>query len=157
HRAAASVYTRQERLAKNSFEHHRELRANLRLLVRWENVNNTVDGRSGAVRVQSGERQVAGFRDTQGGFNGLEVAHFADEHHVGVFAQGSAERIRKGVRVRVNFALIDEAFLVVVQKFDRVFDRNHVLFALGVDLVEHGGERRGLTGTCWSRDQDKSA
>ena len=61
------------------------------------------------------------------------------------------------MRVRVNFALVDQAFLVVVQKFDRVFDRDHVLFALAVDLVEHGGESGGLARAGRAGDKHKTA
>ena len=45
---------------------------------------------------------------------------------------------------------------MVVKEFDRVFDRDHVLFAFGVDLVEHGGERRGFTGSRWTGDQHQA-
>ena len=74
-------------------------------------------------------------------FDCLEVAHFADEHHVRIFAKRSAERIGERVRVGVNLALVDQALLVVVKKLDWVFDRNHMLVALVVDFVEHRGER----------------
>jgi hypothetical protein len=45
------------------------------------------------------------------GFNDLKVAHFADEHNVGVFAQRGTQRIRERVRVGVNFTLVDQALL----------------------------------------------
>src|SRR5712664_2536263 len=51
------------------------------------------------------------------------------------------------MRIGMNFALIDEALLVIVKKLDGVLDGDHVLFALAVDLVQHGGERGGLAGT----------
>src|SRR5215467_5150172 len=59
--------------------------------------------------------------------------------------------------IGVDFALIHQAALVVVQEFDGVLDGNHVLVALAVDLVEHGGKRGGLAGPGWSGDQDEPA
>jgi len=61
------------------------------------------------------------------------------------------------VRVGVDFTLVDEALFVIVEELDGVLDRNHVLFAFGVNLVEHSGERRGLTGTRGARDKDEAA
>ena len=57
----------------------------------------------------------------------------------------------------MDFALIDQAFLVVVQKLDRILDRDHVLFAFGVDLVQHRGERRRLARACRPGHQHQSA
>src|SRR5277367_2015698 len=49
------------------------------------------------------------------------------------------------MRIRVHLALVDQTLLVVVKELDRVLDRDHVLFTLVVNLVEHGSQRRGLT------------
>ena len=46
---------------------------------------------------------------------------------------------------------------MIVKKLDGIFDRNHVLFTFAVDFVEHGSERGGLTGPCWSGHEDESA
>ena len=50
----------------------------------------------------------------------------------------------KRVRVGVQLALVDHALLVRVQVLDRVLDRDDVLVALAVDLVDHRRERRRL-------------
>src|SRR5271156_2356151 len=157
HGAAAAVNFGKKRLAKNAFQHHGELRANLGLLVRGENVYDAVDRRDRRIGVQRGEGQVAGFSDAQSGFDGFQVAHFADEDDVGIFAQGGAQGIRKRMRVRVYFALVDQAFFVVVQEFDGVFDGDHVLFMLVIDFVEHGGERGGFAGAGGAGDEHQAA
>src|SRR2546427_343297 len=61
------------------------------------------------------------------------------------------------MRVGMNFALIDEALLVVMKKLDRVLDGDHVLFAFAVDFVQHGSERGGLTGTGRAGDEHEPA
>ncbi len=61
------------------------------------------------------------------------------------------------MRVGVHFALVDQALLVVVQELDRVFDGDHVLFALVVDLVEHGGERGGFARAGRAGDEHQTA
>ena len=85
--------------------------------------------------------KVARFGDAQRRFDRFEVAHFADEHHVRILAQRSAQRFGKPVRVGVDFALVDEAALVIVKKLDRVFDGQDVFVAVAIDLVDHRGER----------------
>ena len=59
--------------------------------------------------------------------------------------------------VRVNFALVDQAFLVEMDEFDRVLDGQHVLVASFIDQIEHGGEGRRLAAARRPRHQDESA
>src|SRR3981081_3466572 len=59
--------------------------------------------------------------------------------------------------VRVDFALVHKALLVIVKKLDGVLDRDHVLFTLAVDLVEHGSEGGGLAGAGWSSHEHEPA
>jgi hypothetical protein len=61
------------------------------------------------------------------------------------------------VGIGVDFALIHQAFLMIVEKFDRVFDRNHVLFAFAVDLVQHRGQRGRFSGACRTGHQNQPA
>src|SRR5206468_4184828 len=75
---------------------------------------------------------------------GLEVAHLADEHHVGILTKNVPERYFEADGVASDFALVDDAEFVAVQKLDRVFDGDDVLPRLGVDLVDDRGERRRL-------------
>ncbi len=157
HRAPAPVGARQKRLAHNAFEDERELRAYLRLLLGGKNVDDAVDGRGRRVRVQGGEGQVARLGDAQGGLDGLQVAHLADEHHVGVLAQGRAQSLGEALGVGPDLALVDDAALVRVQELDGVFDGDDVLVALAVNLVEHRGQRRRLAGAGRAGDEDEAA
>ena len=59
----------------------------------------------------------------------LEVAHLADQDHVGVLAQRGLQRLAEALRVGAELALVDQAFLVAVQELDRVLDRHDVLLA----------------------------
>ena len=51
--------------------------------------------------------------------DGFQIAHFADEHDVGILAQDVLERLLEGFGVGANLALIDQALLVRVQVLDR--------------------------------------
>src|SRR5262249_48511591 len=155
HDATSAVGPWEKCLAKYAFEHHGELRANLRLLMRGKDVDNAVDGGGSRVGMQGGKGQVAGLSDAQRGLDSFQVAHLTDEHDVGVFTKRGTQRVGEGMGIRVYFALVDEALLVIVQKLDRVLDGDHVLFAFAVDLVQHGGERGGLTGTSRAGHQNQ--
>ena len=96
--------------------------------------------------MQRAEGQVAGFRDAQRRFDGFQIAHFADQHHVGIFAERGAQGVGEALGVGVQFALVDQAVLVHVHEFDRILDGEDVIVALGIDLVDHGGQRGGLAG-----------
>ena len=103
------------------------------------------------------ERQVAGLGDAQRRLDRLEVAHFADEHDVGVLAEGGAERVREALRVAVHLALVDQAALVLVEVLDRVLDGEDVPVLLGVDLVDHRRQRGRLAAAGRPGDQHQAA
>ena len=60
-----------------------------------------------------------GFRRLQHDFNGLAVAHFADQNHLRRLPHGRAQRVRKARRIAVQLALMNRGALVIVQKLDR--------------------------------------
>ena len=91
--------------------------------------------------MQRAESQVAGFSDAQGRLDGLQVAHFADQHHVRVFTERSAQRVGEALGVGVQFALIHHTVLVHVHELDGILDGQDVVVPFGVDLVDHGRER----------------
>ena len=64
---------------------------------------------------------------------------------------------REPVRVAVHLALIDQAALVLVDVLDRILDRQDVLAAFGVDLVDHRGERGRLAAAGRSGHEHQAA
>ena len=122
-----------------------------------EDVHDPVDRLGGRVGVQGGKGQMAGLRDLEAGFDGLKIAHLADQHDVGILSQAGAQRVGEAVGVRVDLPLIDDAGLVAVEVLDRVLDGHDVLVALAIDLVDHRREARGLAGPRRSGDQDQAA
>ena len=133
------------------------MQTNLFLFGWREDRDNTLNGFGSVEGVQRGENQVAGFGGEQGGGNGFEVAHFADEDDVGVLTKCGAERGGKVGGVHFDFALIDKAALVAMEKLDGVFNGDEVIRAIGVDAVNHRGESGGLTGTRGSGDENEAA
>ncbi len=85
HCACLATDSLNKRLSDDPLEHERELRANLWLLVAWEDVDDAVDRFGGGVGVQRREREVTGFCDRERGLDRLEVAHFTDENDVRIF------------------------------------------------------------------------
>jgi hypothetical protein len=131
-------------------------RAHLFLLVRLKHTEDTVDGFAGVDCVERAQNQVAGFRRAQGDFHRVAVAHFADENHLGRLAQRGAQTVRVGIEIHSEFALVERGLLVLVQIFDRVFQRDDVDRLGAVDLVENGRERGGFAGAGRAGDQDQA-
>ncbi len=61
--------------------------------------------------------------------------------------QDVLERRRVVLGVEPHLALVDDAFLVLMQDLDGVLDGDDVLAHMLVDVIDHGGERGGLPGT----------
>ncbi len=95
-------------------------------------------------RVECAEDEVARLGRLDGDGDRLEVAHLADEDDVRILAERSAERVLEALRVLADLALVHEALDVLVNELDRIFDRDDVVGAVLVDVVDHRGERRRL-------------
>ena len=106
-----------------------DLHAHLLLLLGREDVDDAVDRRRRALRVQRAEDEVAGLGRGERGRDRLEVAHLADEDHVRVLAERGAQRLGEARRVGADLALVDDAALVAVHELDRILDREDVLGA----------------------------
>src|SRR5260370_41185853 len=98
-------------VGKDPLEQEGLFRADLRLLMRREYVDNSVDGRYRAVRMQRRENEVSRFTDRQRGLDGLEVAHFADENDVRILTQDILESGLESLGVRTHLSLVDDRHL----------------------------------------------
>ena len=107
-----AVDCREQRLRDDALQRVRELHAHLVLLRRREDVDDAVDRARRALGVQRGEDEVAGLGRGQRGRDRLEVAHLAEEDHVGVLAERAAQRLGEADRVLADLALVDDAALV---------------------------------------------
>src|SRR5829696_1191105 len=134
--SAGPVRGRDECLGHHALEGGGDLRPDLSLLGGREDVDQAVDRRRGVLRVQRGEDEVAGLGGRERGRDRLEVAHLAEEDHVGVLAERAAKRVCEGRRVGADLALVDDAVLVPVEELDRVLDRDDVIRPGPVDLVD---------------------
>ena len=114
------------------------MQANLLLLRRRKDGDYALNRFRGVQSVQGGKNQVAGLGREQGCGDGFEVAHFANENHVGILAQSGAQRGGEVCGVHLDFALIDEAALIAMQELDGVLDGDDVLVIMTVDLVDDG-------------------
>ena len=155
--AAQAVGARHQPLRDRRLEHAGELDADLTLLVRREDGDDAVDGLGRVERVQRREHEVAGFGREQRGLDRLEVAHFADQDDVRILPQRAAQRMREGLRVDVDLALVDDRVMVPVQVLDRVLDRHDVRRAGRVDVVDHRRQRRALAAAGGAGDEHEAA
>jgi hypothetical protein len=83
--------------------------------------------------VERAEDEVARLGGLDGDGDGLEVAHLAHEHDVGVLAQRGAQGALEALGVRADLALVHQALLVRVHELDGVFDGDDVI--RGVALI----------------------
>src|SRR5262249_41849677 len=112
-----------------------------------EQVQNTADGAGRAAGVNGSEHQVPGFGRVNGRHKRFLVAHFADQHDVGIFADRVLHADAEIDHVGAGFALIDQALVFGEGEFDRVFQRKNVLAVMVVDVVEHRGDGGAFAGT----------
>jgi len=117
------------------------------LLMRRENVDNPVHGgsRIGGMQGRKHQMTVSAMVRRRRWFPDRA---FPDQDHVRVLAQGVLERGAETLGLLTQLALADHAVLILVDKFDRIFNRQDVLFALFIDQVDQTGEGGGFSRTC---------
>ena len=140
----AAVGLRREALADDVTESISETLADEFFLGLLEETQDTVDALARVDGVQGAEHEVARLGGGHGDFNRLAVAHFADEDHLRRLAQRRAQPVGVRVEIRDEFTLVEGALVVRVDELHRVFQGHDVERLRAVNLVEHGGERRGL-------------
>ena len=153
----ASVDLRQEALRDDTAQNAGHHRADHLLLLGREELDHSADRLGRIDGVQRGEHEMAGLGGLQGGLRRLCVAKLADEDHVRVLTQRSAQRLLEVHRVEPDLALVHDAVDVGMQDLDRILDRDDVLVPRPVDVVDHRGERRRLTGAGRTRHEHEPA
>src|ERR687890_332651 len=157
HDPRLAVLCGDERLGDDALQGVCQLRTDLVLLVRREDVYDPVDGLRGILGVQRPEDEVPGLRRRYGERDGLEVAHLAYEYHVGVLPQDVLESLGEALGVLVDLALVDDALLVFVQELYGVLNAHDVLVPGLIDLVDHGGEGGRFSAPCRPRNKHEPA
>ena len=99
------------------------------------------------------EHQMARFRRVDSGHERFRIAHFADEHDVGIFADGVFHADAEVDDIEADLALVDQALVFGERELDGVFERQDVLAVVVVDPVEHRGDRRALARAGDARQQ----
>src|SRR5215831_9919443 len=122
-----------------------------------EHRHDAIYGLGRVESVKRGQDEMARFGGHQSGFYGLVVSHLADQDHIGVLTKRAAERVREALGVHIDFSLIDVAFLIPMQKLNRIFDGHYVAGSGPVYVVNHRGQRRRLSRARGSGHEDQSA
>ena len=103
--------------------------------------------------MQGGKHQMTGFRGGKGGFDGIEVPHFADEDHIRVLTEDGPEAVGIGAGIGPDLPLVDDAFVRGVHILDGVLQGDDMGLTGMVDPVQHGSQGGGLTGAGFAGDQ----
>ena len=103
-----------------------------------EEVNDAIQRLVSVVGMQCRQTQVTGFGKGHGMLHGFLGAHLANQNHVRRLPQGILQGNFKRVGIDTHFTLSNNAVLVLVNKFDRVFDRNDVTAGIFVAITNHG-------------------
>ena len=151
-----SIHIRHQLLGNNRLQNHGKLNGNLMLLAGLENIHNTAYGIGGSGGMKAGKNQMSGFSSSHGSLDSLVVTHFSKKDHIGALTQGGTQGNQIIGSIRADLALADNAFVMSVQVFQRVFQRDDMPFAAVIDFVDdtsHGGRFSASGRTC---DQNHS-
>ena len=89
--------------------------------------------------MQRGDHQMAGFCGGHGDAHGFIIAHLTKQDDIRRLAQGGPQRIYIAFRIRGDFTLAHDAFLMGMQVFQRILQRDDMLFHICIDVIDHAG------------------
>ncbi len=156
-RDASAGDLREQALADHAAEDAGKDRADQLLLGGREELDHPADRLGGVGRVHGREDEVARLGGCERRFGRLGVAELADQDHVGVLAQTAAQGLGERGGVEPDLTLVDDAAVVGMDDLDRVFDRDDVLAARAVHVVDDRRERRRLSRAGGAGDEDETA
>ena len=84
------------------------------------------------------------------------ITHFTHENDIGVLSYGVLHCNFKIFHILSNFPLVDEAFVLLIDELDGVFDRDDVRVPGAVDVVDERRQGGALAAACCPRDQHQS-
>ncbi len=155
-RHAAAADPRKQRLREHRAEGHRQILADGRLPLRRKRIRDAGHRRRDIRRVQGREHQVTGLPRRQRNLHRFRIAHLANHNDIGRLPKRGAQRSWKIRRVNADFDLLDYALLMRVLVLDRIFNRDDVLCVAPVDLVDERRDRRGLSRSGGTADQNQA-
>ena len=99
---------------------------------------------------------MAGFGGCHGDLNRFVVAHLAKQNDIGALAQSGAQSGNIAFRIYVDLTLAYDTFIMAVQKFHRIFQRNDMFAVISVDIVDDAGKGCGFSASRSPGDQNHS-
>ena len=98
---------------------------------------------------------MTGFRGRYRERDCLQIAHFANHDHVGVFPQRSAKRGSEREGVRVHLALSDVTIFRRNDVFNGILKSDNMVAPREINLFNQRGQRRALSAAHRARHQNE--
>jgi hypothetical protein len=114
------------------------LDSNLLLLLRRENVDDSLYGGGGGVGVHGAEHQVTGFSCLDGDGKAFRIAHFPDHDDIRRLPEYVSQSLMKRVCVHSDLSLVHVTAFMLVQVLDGIFDGDDVAMPLPVNTIQKG-------------------
>ena len=107
--------------------------------------------------MQGGKTEVAGFCERDCVVHGVAIADLAHQDHVRGLAQGVFQRHLPAFGIDPEFALRNDAVLVLMHELDRIFHCDDVSIGVLVAVIHQRRERGRFTGAGAADENDQAA
>ena len=129
----------------------------LGLLLGREHVDDAVDGLGRARGVQRAEHQVTGARPPSMARRMVSRSRISPTRMMSGSSRSAPRSAAANDSVcGADLAVVDQAALALVHELDRILDRDDVVLAVLVGVVDHRGQRGGLAGAGRPGDQHQA-
>src|ERR1022692_3679383 len=93
-----------------------------------------------------GEYKVTGFRRLESDVHRFDVSHLSNENNVRRLTQNMPQSDIEVISIDAYFTLTDDRLLVLVDKLNRVFNRDNINLPMCIEEIDHRGKSCRLAG-----------
>ena len=90
--------------------------------------------------MKGGKDKVTGFSGHDCRAYSFRVPHLTHQDHIRISPKRIPERGIKRIHVNIKLSLVNNAFIVLVDILDGVFDCDNIQIRSGVDTIDHRGQ-----------------
>ena len=118
---------------------------------------DAIQGLVGVVSMEGGQHQMTGLGKGNGVLHGFWSANLTDQYNVRRLAQGVLQRHIKGLCIHSHFPLSNDAALMLMDKFNRIFNRDYMAATVFIAVADQGRQGCGFTCACGANKNNNAA
>lgn len=150
------IFAWKDDLSDDAGEDECELDTHLRLHRRRKGIDETIESLDHVIGMEGRYDEVSCLCECEYRRDRLLIAHLSDDEDIWIFTHSISHRLIERCDMFSDLLLMDEAFFISNDVFDRIFDDDDMFVRVFIEIVDHSHQSRRLSASRTSCDKDQS-